>query len=155
MILLFDFSDNQGAEGVILNCTTGQTVGDVLCSSEFKQLRKLPVFYGGPVDEDKLSFVSFRWTKAGKLDCDIGISAPEAIEAMKVSGTLVKAFAGKSAWTKGQLEGELEGHAWYVASPIKTLLTMPQDETLWKNTLQELSPFHHIISLTPENPFLN
>lgn len=155
VILISEFADDTGAEGVILNCPTGQNVGDVMCSNDFKKLQNLPIFYGGPVDEDKLSFMSFRWSKAGKLDCEIGISAPDAAEAMSRSGTLVKAFVGKSTWTQGQLEGELEGHAWYVASPFKSLLTMPQDETLWKNTLQKLSPFHHIISLTPENPFLN
>ncbi len=152
VILLFDYSKEKGAEGVILNCPTGQKVGDVLCSTEFKKLKTLPVFYGGPVSKDKLSFVSFQWSEAGKLDCEIAISATEA---MANNGTQVKAFVGKCAWAEGQLEGELEGNAWYVASPDQTILTMSQDEALWKNTLQDLSPFHHIVSLTPDNPFLN
>lgn len=144
-----------GSEGLILNRPTGKTVGDFMCSSHFETLKNLPLYYGGPVADDQLSFASFRWKKNGQLKCKPSISAEEAIETMHKSGSLLRAYLGSSKWTKGQLEDELENYAWFVAPAIPKILSMQQDETLWKNTMQALSPFHHIISLTPEDPFLN
>lgn len=146
-----------GAEGLILNRPTGELVGTTLCSPEFEPLKKLPIYYGGPVATDQLTFTSFRFNPEMKdsIECKICISAEEAAKTMSQSGSFVRAFVGKSTWTDGQLEDELENHAWYMAPPVQQAFTMPQDDTLWHSTLQSLSPFHHIISLTPENPFLN
>lgn len=126
-----------------------------MCSNHFELLKDLPLYFGGPVDEDQLSFASFSWKKDGQIKCKPSISAEEAIETMHQSGSLLRAYLGSSTWTQGQLEEELENHLWFVAPAIPKLLSMPQDESLWKNTMQSLSPFHHIISLTPENPLLN
>lgn len=143
------------SEGLILNRPTGQTVGDFMCSNHFEGLKNLPLYYGGPVDQDKLSFASFHWKKNGEIKCKPAISAEEAMETMHQSGSLLRAYLGSSIWTKGQLQDELENYVWFVAPALSKIMAMPQDETLWKNTMQALSPFHHIVSLTPENPFLN
>jgi len=155
VIFINAHSKEDGADGCILNRPTGQTVGDFLCSDKFQPLRKLPTYYGGPVGEDKLTFAAYSWNDEGHIQCKPYISAEEALEKMKQSGTLIRATLGYSGWTSGQLEDEIENNAWFLAPPYSQILTMPQDETLWKNTMQELSPFHHIVSLTPENPFLN
>mgnify|MGYP001947503517 FL=1 len=126
-----------------------------MCSDHFESMRNLPLYYGGPVAEDQLSFASFHWKNNGELTCKPGISAEEAMETMNKSGSLLRAYLGSSSWTKGQLEDELKNYVWFIAPAMPSILSMPQDETLWKNTMQALSPFHHIISLTPENPFLN
>ncbi|MGJ8656929.1 MAG: YqgE/AlgH family protein [Akkermansiaceae bacterium] len=154
-VILVHTHRSTGAEGLILNRPTGKTVGDYMCSNHFETLKNLPLYYGGPVAEDQLSFASFSWKKNGDLKCKPSISSEEAIETMSQSGSLIRAYLGSSNWTKGQLEKELENYVWFIAPAIPKLLSMPQDETLWKNTMQVLSPFHHIISLTPENPFLN
>lgn len=143
------------SEGLILNHPTGQTLGDFMRCHHFESLKNLPLFYGGPVAPDQLSFASFHWKKNGEVKCKPAISAEEAMETLHQSGSLLRAYLGSSVWKKGQLENELENYVWFVAPPISKVLTMPQDETLWKNTMQALSPFHHIVSLTPENPLLN
>ncbi len=157
VIYIHQHSLSSGAEGFILNRPTGELVGTTLCSAEFEALSKLPIYYGGPVATDQLTFSSYRFNEGSEngVECQVCISAEEAAITLRTSGTFVRAFIGKSTWTDGQLEDELENHAWYLAPPIQEAFTLPQDETLWKNTLQHLSPFHHIISLTPENPFLN
>lgn len=157
VIYIHEHSLKHGAEGYILNRPTGQLVGDTLCSNEFASLAKLPIHYGGPMATDKLTFSSYRFSVKDEvgIECQSCISAEEATKALRKSGSFVRAFIGKSGWTEGQLEDELENHSWFLAPPISEAFTMPQDETLWQNTLQTLSPFHHIISLTPENPFLN
>ncbi len=154
-VILVHSLSTAGSEGLILNRPTGKTVGEFMCSDHFESLKNLPLYYGGPVAEDQLSFASFRWKKNGEVKCKPSISAEEAIDTMHKSGSLVRAYLGATSWTKGQLEEELENHVWFIAPAIPKVLEMVQDETLWKNTMQALSPFHHIISLTPENPFLN
>ncbi len=143
------------SEGLILNRPTGQTLGEFMRTSHFESLKNLPLYYGGPVAADQLTFASFQIKKNGEFKCKPSISAEEAIQTMNQSGSLLRAYLGSSIWRKGQLEDELENFTWFVAPAISDILSMPQDETLWKNTMQALSPFHHIISLTPENPFLN
>jgi len=145
----------KGSEGLILNRPTGQTVGDFMCSNHFEALKDLPLYYGGPVAEDQLSFASFRWEVDGRMVCKPSISMEDAMETMHKSGSLLRAYLGSSLWSKGQLQDELDNYVWFVAPASSRVLNLPQDETLWKNTMQALSPFHHIISLTPENPFLN
>jgi len=154
-VILVHTHRTTGSEGLILNHPTGKTVGDFMCSNHFDKLKHLPLFSGGPVAEDQLSFASFRWRKNGKLKCKPSISAEEAMETMNQSGSLLRAYVGYSKWTKGQLQSELEHHAWFIVPPVPDVLSLPQDKTLWKNTMQSLSPFHHIISLTPKKPFLN
>ena len=154
VILLHTHKQNV-SEGLILNRPTGQTVGDFIIGNYFKGLENLPLYYGGPVDSDQLSFASFEWKKNGEIKCKPAISAEEAKKTINQSGSLLRAFVGSSIWSKGQLQEELENYVWFVAPAISKILSMPQDETLWKNTMQSLSPFHHIVSLTPENPFLN
>lgn len=154
-VILVHTHRSKGSEGLILNRPTGKTVGDFMCSNHFDELKNLPLFYGGPVAEDQLSFASFTWKKNGELKCKPSISAEEAIETMNESGSLLRAYVGSTNWSKGQLEEELENYVWFIAPAIPNVLSMPQDVTLWKNTMQELSPFHHIVSLTPDNPFLN
>ena len=155
IIFLYQHSLESGAHGYILNRPTGEKVGEILCSAEFQALRDLPIYYGGPVDSDKLSFCSFHSHIDGALDSQISISSEEACQLLDNDKVIVRAYIGSSVWTAGQLENELEQTSWYIAPTIPDLLTMPQDATLWSNTLQALSPFHHLISLTPENPFLN
>ena len=154
-VILMHTHRTSGSEGLILNQPTGKTVGQFMCSNHFEELKNLPLYYGGPVAQDQLSFASFSWKKNGELKCKPSISVEEAIETMKQSGSLLRAYLGSSTWTKGQLEQELENYVWFIAPAIPKVLAMPQDKSLWKNTMQELSPFHHIVSLTPDNPFLN
>lgn len=157
VIYVHQHSLSKGAEGLILNKPTGELVGNSLSGPEFKSLSNLPIYYGGPVATDQLTFSSFSFpdNMSAGIECQVCISADEAAKTLRKSGSFVRAFVGKSVWTEGQLEDELENHAWYLAPPIKEAFTLSQDESLWKNTLQKLSPFHHIISLTPDNPFLN
>ena len=126
-----------------------------MCSDKFEALKHLPLFSGGPVESDQLSFASFGWAKTGEFGCKPSISADEAIDSLKKSGSMIRAYLGSSVWTKGQLEDEIENFCWFTSPAFPDILSLPQDETLWKNTMQRLSPFHHIISLTPENPFFN
>lgn len=155
VVYMIEHALSQGSLGLILNRPTGKSVGDLLSSNDFAKLAKLPVHYGGPVNEDRLHFASFEWTKNKKFQASIQLSSEEAAQALTQSGKIVRAFVGHSGWSEGQLSDELDKHVWFTANTTRTTLTAVQDEHLWQTCLQEISPFHHIISLTPDNPFLN
>lgn len=154
-VILLHNHGKTGAEGLILNKPLGKTVGDFMCSNQFEALKHLPLYSGGPVAEDQLSFASFYWSKTGEFGCRPAISADEAIASLSKSGSMIRAYLGSSSWTKGQLEDEIENFCWFTTPAFPDVLGLPQDQTLWKNIMQRLSPFHHIISLTPKNPSLN
>ena len=154
-VILLNRHDKDGSEGIIINKPLGKTVGDFMCSNKFEALRHLPLYSGGPVASDQLSFASFEWSTTGELKCRPAISAEDAINSLSKSGSMIRAYLGSSIWSEEQLEDEIENFCWFTSPAFPDILSLPQDETLWKNTMQRLSPFHHIISLTPENPFFN
>ena len=49
-----------GSFGMVINRKTGKTVGELLPEKELGLLGKTPVFVGGPVGRDQLTFASFR-----------------------------------------------------------------------------------------------
>lgn len=154
VILLAEHSNKEGALGLILNHPSGQNVGDLLSDPDFIELWKLPVHLGGPVARDQLTFAAF-WERDSKLGFATRISAEEAKAYLNQPGTLVKAFAGHSGWSKDQLEDELEQEAWIVIAPNVDLLTRAHDVSLWKNLMRELSPYHRILADAPDEILAN
>ncbi len=151
---MLEHAPKQGSLGLILNHPTGKSVGQLISSDAFSKLAHLPVSHGGPVESDQLHFAIFEWKK-NALHCQTKISVEQAVEAMQQRGKLVRAFTGHSGWTAGQLHEELEKHAWITAYSKQSTLSHLFDEDFWAESLQGISPFHHILSLTPETPFLN
>lgn len=147
--------DSEGSLGLILNHPTGKKVGDLIASQEFQPLQHIPVYHGGPVAKEHLVFSSFSWTKTGKINCQTNISAEEAIAHTRQSGRLVRAFVGYSTWQAGQLTDEIQSQAWFSTYCKVATLSQNQDLSLWKFTLDSMSPYHQIIALTPDNPFSN
>jgi putative transcriptional regulator len=154
VILLADYSAEEGAFGLILNHPSGQTVGDLLSDSEFDPLSKVAVHVGGPVSRGQLTFGAF-WDRDSKFGYAVRISAEEAIAYLNQPGTLVRAFAGYSGWSRNQLEDEVEQNAWTVIEPKPNLLSRDHDVTLWKSTMCELSPYHRILANAPDEILAN
>lgn len=146
---------DSGAIGIVLNKPAHKKVGDFLKGEEFEKLSNLPVFYGGPVATEHLSFSAYWWTPDHQLAYSIRISAEEASEFMSKSGAVVKAYLGYSGWSKSQLEAELDQQAWFIAPTSQRLLNAVCDESLWKVLMQDLSPYHKVISDSPDKPSLN
>lgn len=155
VIFMIDDSPTNGSFGIILNHATQRTVGDLIASSKFAPIKNVPVYDGGPIDREHLMFASFALDVSGHWQCYSHLTIEEAIQHHTHSGHMLRAFAGHSGWQPGQLRDELEHHAWHIAEARKPTLILPQDDSLWTETLNALSPYHKIIALTPENPFLN
>lgn len=154
VILLADHTSN-GAFGLILNSPSNTCVGDYLRDKSFASLARIPVYTGGPVAREHLTFAAFWMSPDNKLRYAFRISAEDAIKHSQNTGTLVKAFVGYSGWAKGQLENEIESGSWVQTPPPSNLLGLPHDRSLWRETLAKLSAFHRLLTLCPQNPWLN
>ncbi len=155
VILVAEHSPDEGAFGLILNQPTGKLVGDYLTAPEFAPLSRIPVFTGGPVAREQLTFSAFWWSRKEGLRWAIRISLEDAIKHAHRPGTIVRAFVGHSGWSPGQVEGELRRQAWITTRPAAELLGSEHDRHLWRGILRSMSPLHRVLAEAPANPSLN
>ncbi|MBK1834583.1 YqgE/AlgH family protein [Roseibacillus ishigakijimensis] len=154
-VILLASHSPEGSFGLILNQPNGHLVGDVLQEPKYAALSRIPIYNGGPVGREHLTFAAFWTSPDNELRFAIRIPAEDAIERSKSPGTLVRAFVGYSGWSAGQLEDELEHNSWVVSPAPPNFLSSEHDDELWKNTLRKLSPYHHLLALCPPSPWLN
>ena len=155
VIFLTEHSAEDGAYGLILNQPTDQTVGDILPKEEFKDLQSVPVHIGGPIDQEHLTFAVFSTKKNKRLNLTTRISAEDAIQSSQQPGMLVRAFAGHSGWTPGQLESELRKNTWITTQADGSLLKTEHEKSLWADLLRNISPFHKVLAEAPDDIFMN
>ncbi len=155
VVLLAEHTCDEGAYGLILNQPTGQNVGELLTSPEFSELANIPVHIGGPIGQEHLTFAAL-WTHGSDaLKFATRISAADAIKRSHQPGTLVRAFAGYSGWSAGQLEDELRKNSWIPTIPTSDMLASTHEQELWADLLRSISPFHKILAEAPDDIFVN
>ena len=71
VLLLTNHQEEDGAAGFILNKPMGKKVSDLIQIDEMRELGDLPVFLGGPVSSDQLTFASINWDAK---DEELGLS---------------------------------------------------------------------------------
>jgi putative transcriptional regulator len=155
VILVAEHSAADGAFGLIINQPTGKVVADYLDKPGFESLAGIPVFTGGPVALDQLTFSALWWSRKQGLRFAVRISLEDAIKHARRSGTIVRAFVGHSGWSPGQIESELRRNAWITTRPAEELLGADHDRRLWRTLLRGISPLHSILAEAPANPVLN
>jgi len=160
VLLLTDHDPGNGTHGYILNRPCGKTVGDLLDADSLSEkslqsLTNTPVFVGGPVSTEHLTFFALGWSEqGGELQYASHLSSTEA--AMhQMEGFHIRAFVGYSGWTEGQLEIEMEQRAWIVRDPEKRIIEISGVDQLWKDMLRDLSPWHKLIADEPDDLGLN
>lgn len=145
-----------GSFGLVLNRETDKTVADLIDEPGLGPLGKVPVFFGGPVGRDKITFAAFRWrTEAQSVECRVSLDLDEARDAALDSDTVVRAFLGYAGWTGGQLETELEQKAWVVQKPDQDVLDPELCKQLWFNIMQNYGPWFRLLASAPDDPSLN
>ncbi len=155
VLLLTEHSLEKGAHGYILNRPLGKSVSELLSDPDFFDLQDVPVFVGGPVSTEHLTFGSLGWSEMdNSLQYSTHLSAKEAL-GHRAEGYAIRAFVGYSGWTGGQLESELEEDAWITQPPSRTVLELDELDTLWKRMLREVSPWHRLQADEPDDLRLN
>gem|GEM_PF-60359 len=160
VLLLTEHHPEQGSHGYILNRPCGKTVGDLLSTDtlpgeKMETLAEIPVFVGGPVSTEHLTFFAMGWSEyENDLQYASYLSAAEAVR-HQVEGFQIRAFVGYSGWSEGQLEVEMEQHAWIIRKPERQIIEVSGAQKLWKDMLRDLSPWHRLIADEPDELGLN
>lgn len=160
VLLITEHSEDAGALGYILNRPLGKGVGELLTEEALppKQRNRLldvPVFLGGPVSTEHLTFAALGWSESDEnLQFSTHLSAAEAV-LYEMEGFHIRAFVGYSGWSEGQLEDEMNRKSWISHKPERTIIDLTDVDDLWKSLLRELSPYYKFIADEPDDLGLN
>ena len=155
VLYLAAHSEKDGAFGYILNRPLDKKVSDLLPTEDMGRLARIPVFLGGPVATDKLSFASMQWSnKRNTLKCQTHLSVDDALYELDM-GHEVRAFVGYTGWSEGQLEGEMKHRSWIATAPNSIVMSAGDGTTLWSDILEKMGPRYDLMSRMPEKPGRN
>ena len=155
VLLLAAHNMEDGAFGYILNRPLDKHVSDLLEDRDLGPLADVPVFLGGPVGTNKLSFASLSWSpRSGGLKVQTHLSTEQAMKELG-KGRLVRGFVGYSGWSEGQLENELEQKSWIPCRAQSSVVTASQPADLWQTILTDLGPYYELLTRMPADPSLN
>ena len=156
ILFLSHHSAEDGALGFVLNRPLHKTVGKMLSTHPAEIFTPIPLFYGGPVAQDEVSIASLRWMghpNAVKFQSFADFSESTDIPPERRQG--LRAFAGYSGWSPGQLEEEIAQGAWFLIHPNRDLIDMPHPDSAWKETLRQMNPILKLLAEAPDDPSLN
>ena len=134
-------------------------------SSKLLNILGFPVelYEGGPVEHERIYFI----LKGQKITAEfIEInnefyltedidSVVSAIINGEISTAEIKVFSGYSGWASMQLEGELQRKMWTIVDVYNLDYTLPNDQGLWKNIMQNLGGEFLLWANAPEDVSLN
>ncbi len=144
-----------GAIGLVLNRPLRKTMAEVNPPTA-DALRRVPVFYGGPVGADDLLLASLQWREAPDALAFQGFgNAREHPVIPPECQPGLRAFLGYSGWSRGQLEGEIAEKSWLVLPPTRRLVEAVDPESLWRDVMRRLGPVYRLLAGMPDDPSLN
>jgi putative transcriptional regulator len=155
-VVLICHHDSDGAFGLVLNQPTENKVGDVLVADLPESLRDQPVFIGGPVQTNALTYLhtdSFIPEANVLPNLNMGHSLDDLQEiGESFSPTKqIRCFAGYSGWTGGQLESEMERKSWLIHPATIELTFSTETKDLWKRILLEKGWKYRLVADAPED----
>ena len=156
-ILITVHEPEAGSQGLVLNRPMeGRTLRDLLSSPDFRSLRDVPVFEGGPVSPAEMMLVALRWDEATRqLRFRSPMGIHEAVQA-RSEGWEVRAFLGYTGWTAGQLEDEIERSSWIDAAAQQIALEGQAGMALWAKLLRGMNePRYRLLADAPDDPSMN
>ena len=139
VIIMLDH-DKQGALGIVINKPLGEvTIGSLIKGFDNENLKKdllnykVPIYWGGPLDNNKILIVhsiDYQNKKTKNYDkISISNNYKALIDIAKKKGpskSLV--IIGVSAWTEGQLEGEIDKGHWNLSEITQDILFQEKNE---------------------------
>lgn len=158
VVLIIEHDEN-GAFGLILNKK------NIKMSKKFENFFnfKIEVYDGGPVENEKVFFI-IKGDKISDAYTEINDDyyLTEDIEMIiskimnnQINLENVKIFSGYSGWSSQQLDREVQRKLWTVVDVYNIDYTMPNDQSLWKNIMQNLGGEFLLWANAPEDISLN
>ena len=157
VVLLAAHSEKDGAMGVILNRPLRKKLGQGNHALAAAGLGHLPLYEGGPVQEEKLLLAGWHWSAGGEnFHLHFGLSKERVLDiAQSDPGIHLRGFLGHSGWGPKQLENELSNHAWVFAPMEAKLLEKVDGTELWLALLGKYHPELRLLAEAPDSPDFN
>jgi putative transcriptional regulator len=153
-VVLMSAHNAEGAMGVVLNRPMKKRLGELSGDFALGPLASVPLFNGGPVQNDQLVLAAWQIRPDG-FRLHFGVEPEKALQLLQEDGTQVRGFLGYSGWSAGQLENEMRLQTWIVTDVPEDLLTQAQDDTLWRNVLGREGAEWRLLAGEPEHPEYN
>ena len=159
VVVLVDYK-TEGYIGFIINKVLPYPIKDIV--SEIKVV--LPLFSGGPVEEDSLFFihnVGHLIPESEKISENLfwGGNIEKAIALVNskiISEKEIRFFLGYSGWSENQLEQEIETESWVVIkNKYASKILEVNPNYFWKNQMVALGGKRLVWANSPENPHQN
>ena len=160
-VVLICRHDAEGAFGLVLNRSTKNKVGEMIVADLPETLKESPLYLGGPVQPNALSFLH---TDSFMPDADVlpNLSLEHSLDTLIEIGESfspakkVRLFAGYAGWSPGQLEEELKRKAWLTfPASLELVFETPPDQ-LWQKILKIKGGWRNkLLSQMPDDLSLN
>ena len=155
-VILVCQHDADGAFGLVLNRTTDKTVGDALVANLPDPLKEQPLFLGGPVQPQALSFLH---SDDFVPDANVlpNLNLEHSLDMLVELGDSysqtqkMKIFAGYAGWSPGQIEDEMKRDTWMTHPATLDLVFHPQPAKLWQAILKEKGWEYRLLAEGPED----
>ena len=163
--------DDNGALGLVVNRPSPLTLGEMVDGTAGSPAGSIPVFVGGPVQQEILFCLhgEFPGLPADDdamcpidgvcfepLTHEIVTYLKEEWSALPVDERArVRLYAGYSGWGPGQLEGELKLDAWIVVKATPEITFHPEPAQGWADAFAKKGPLSRIILQTGFKPSMN
>ena len=160
-VVLICQHDAEGAFGLVLNRPSGKQAGEMLLADLPEVLESTPVFVGGPVQTNALSYLhtdSFLPNASILPNLEMGHSLDELLDLGESfsASRKIRLFAGYAGWAPGQLDNEMKAKAWLTHPASLDLVFETAPEHLWRNILRQKEDWRYkALSEMPDDPSLN
>lgn len=159
VVLLTEHGED-GSIGFVLNQEVDLRLNEII--EDFPEF-DVPVFIGGPVQQDSLHFIHrVEALQEGAIEVRPGVfwggdfdKLRTLIEAGRIPQNDIRFFIGYSGWGPDQLNQELERNSWIVAPPSKKFTFFEDSDKLWQRILSALGSKYKRMAGYPEDPSMN
>ena len=155
-VILICQHDAEGAFGLVLNRNTNSKVGEALVANLPEQIKNEPLFLGGPVQPQALSFL-YHDIYLAEANVMANLNLSHSLDALlELSESFsptqrIKIFAGYAGWSAGQLEDEMKRDTWMIHPASLELVFHPQPDQLWRHILSQKGWKYRLIAEQPED----
>jgi putative transcriptional regulator len=155
-VVLLSSHNEEGAMGVVLNRPLGKQMGELNSEFALGPLAGVPLYYGGPVEQEQLIIVTWHWIPAEQaFQLHFGVEVEKATEMIGQPGVTMRAFLGYAGWSKGQLEEEMKHDTWVVTPVEGDWLIKHDGVPLWRGLITHLDPELKVLADAPDDPTVN
>lgn len=163
VVLLTDYHET-GASGFVINRPSDTTLGDAIVITDGSlnpYYKDLQIWYGGPVDPEKIWIIYDGNEHSDANDTSIGenIMIAKDIDILinhdiNLDKNRIRVFHGYSGWGAKQLESELAASSWITSPLSHELLFNTHQDKVWQQAIKDLG-FDPEKLVGPKSPFLN